>query len=155
MQWPRSRRPYFNSRPREGANLGNTGELHVWRKFQFPPPRGGEQASCAGMVPRYNFNSRPREGANLGTKSDSACPKVFQFPPPRGGERRVDTTSYLGVGISIPAPARGRTVVQHALCRVDTFQFPPPRGGEPAGMPETVIKIISIPAPARGRTHHL
>ena len=34
---------YFNSRPREGANIVSyKGKLY--RSFQFPPPRGGEQA---------------------------------------------------------------------------------------------------------------
>ena len=98
--------------------------------FQFPPPRGGEQATpCAGPR-RADFNSRPREGANR--------------PRPARGR---------GEPISIPAPARGRTWQPLRACLtvidfnsrpreganlgaftlllpLSRFQFPPPRGGE-------------------------
>ena len=77
--------------------------------------------------------------------------------------------------ISIPAPARGRTIFSVCGIWITVFQFPPPRGGEPdtkykyvrktifqfppprGGEPllprlEAPAGDISIPAPARGRT---
>ena len=60
-----------------------------------------------------DFNSRPREGAN-----DTA----------------VGTTMQQNI-ISIPAPARGRTMARPALVEFNGFQVPPPRGGEPFCIP--------------------
>ena len=77
--------------------------------FQFPPPRGGERHHLNHLSPSVYFNSRPREGANL---------------------LHVSMQVRLSL-ISIPAPARGRTV--HTFLKHN-------------------IKFISIPAPARGRT---
>ena len=100
---------YFNSRPREGANCSAI--LRQWRchisipapargrtrsqfyerdrrrKFQFPPPRGGEHTHVPAWGRVEHFNSRPREGAN--------------YP----GWLPADSAD-----ISIPAPARGRTI---------------------------------------------
>ena len=79
----------FNSRPREGANTYLRGVTMADKKFQFPPPRGGERGIHPLDVLLANFNSRPREGANPET-----------------------LVSYTVGGISIPAPARGRTQQQ-------------------------------------------
>ena len=57
-------RLYFNSRPREGANLAQNITANVFI-FQFPPPRGGEHEIKVG----HRFYGI-----------------IFQFPPPRGGE---------------------------------------------------------------------
>ena len=75
------------------------------------------------------FNSRPREGAN-----------------------RIDKDARIHDGISIPAPARGRTVRTARPARSGQFQFPPPRGGEHPAPSKNPVQRISIPAPARGRT---
>ena len=78
---------YFNSRPREGANMGELTSCSP-SKFQFPPPRGGEQ----------------------GKEALTDAGKIFQFPPPRGGELSKSVLAEPGSLISIPAPARGRTL---------------------------------------------
>ena len=55
--------------------------------------------------------------------------------------------------ISIPAPARGRTIINHPFFAVGLYFNSRPREGAnavPAGMPTG--RLISIPAPARGRT---
>ena len=77
-------------------------------EFQFPPPRGGEHGQGKKPAGEENFNSRPREGAN---------PEMHQLAHT--------------MPISIPAPARGRTVM--------------------IGNAKEIC-AISIPAPARGRT---
>ena len=125
----RSQRAYFNSRPREGANMEKMVEV-CETEFQFPPPRGGEH----------------------GITIHRRRPKLFQFPPPRGGEQYGVTV--LGIGfISIPAPARGRTSPLPISPFSAIFQFPPPRGGEPLRFGGYAVRsVISIPAPARGRT---
>ena len=57
---------YFNSRPREGANVLVAIIIAYLVKFQFPPPRGGELRQQQSTHPGpTKFNSRPREGANL------------------------------------------------------------------------------------------
>ena len=99
---------YFNSRPREGANL-----------------RGcEEQKSC------HHFNSRPREGAN-----NSAAPqrqsKHISIPAPARGRTGTSAHPEPHQAISSPAPARGRTQKSHLHTLMKQFQFPPPRGGEP------------------------
>ena len=103
--------------------------------FQFPPPRGGERWPMSNRLKPRHFNSRPREGANVFAQE--------VFAPPF---------------ISIPAPARGRTVwlgiytllddfnsrpreganlgITSSQAPLMEFQFPPPRGGEHGnGMP--------------------
>ena len=59
--------------------------------------------------------------------------------------------------ISIPAPARGRTLhLDRCRPSVRLFQFPPPRGGERYRFCSSMATgAISIPAPARGRTRGL
>ena len=61
--------------------------------FQFPPPRGGEPHNWFYPSWPCNFNSRPREGANI-RAWDNLRPDE----------------------ISIPAPARGRTMVERYNC---------------------------------------
>ena len=57
------------------------------KKFQFPPPRGGELGKRKNLHLRFDdFNSRPREGANLVSLVSTVYAVQFQFPPPRGGE---------------------------------------------------------------------
>ena len=98
--------------------------------FQFPPPRGGEPGSPCAMIQALNFNSRPREGAN-----------------------RASLPGLSAWQISIPAPARGRTLAYAYRTSRHVFQFPPPRGGEhPDSVAYCASVTISIPAPARGRT---
>ena len=143
---------YFNSRPREGANLAEFKHNALDSVFQFPPPRGGE---------RLARNANNYFG-------------IFQFPPPRGGEPN-NYFGMMGSYISIPAPARGRTLELLDGLLSGSFQFPPPRGGERlvvnadrsfndnfnsrpregANFEDTngaAFSDISIPAPARGRT---
>ena len=143
--------PYFNSRPREGAN-----------------------SHRATVRMEYcNFNSRPREGANNCTPTSSRITRIsipapargrtgggggltqglyISIPAPaRGRTRRISAVIFPNQ-ISIPAPARGRTLVvtfqpsrsyfnsrpreganfalYAGLSAVKLFQFPPPRGGE-------------------------
>ena len=70
--------------------------------------------SVLPLLPCSNFNSRPREGANSYNYDTDGSYK-FQFPPPRGGEPfAASLVSGLG-GISIPAPARGRTAKLHKI----------------------------------------
>ena len=77
----------FNSRPREGANHGH---------------RDGR---C--RVP--NFNSRPREGANQWQISAYQGQKYFNSRPREGANPSLSRVT-AAMSISIPAPARGRTM---------------------------------------------
>ena len=124
------RRFYFNSRPREGANGMCCGTPPGRSGFQFPPPRGGEPFGETVWVVGRDFNSRPREGAN------NAC-----------------IVMNHDIGISIPAPARGRTANMIAKSERLQISIPAPARGRTISFRVSFChKIISIPAPARGRT---
>ena len=165
---------YFNSRPREGANLRLISAAR-WRYqisipapargrtlpnkkarpqngFQFPPPRGGEPRPKVPRITLLYFNSRPREGANA-PRQAGAGQGQFQFPPPRGGEpRRRGQCVSLGQ-FQFPPPRGGERRLIHPMHGLEIFQFPPPRGGEHRRNAEHAKGLlISIPAPARGRT---
>ena len=120
----------FQFPPPRGGELDYINTKGFCSLFQFPPPRGGELMVAFLFSLEDNFNSRPREGAN----------------DVNGGRFALD-------GISIPAPARGRTDGPNCSRFQPLFQFPPPRGGEPSSRYSSGHRsAISIPAPARGRT---
>ena len=142
---------YFNSRPREGANLGCLLVLRQQKNFNSRPREGANKANpqhtdnyiisipapargrtlwpVPGASPETDFNSRPREGANL-------CLLFFglsdgiSIPAPARGRTATRWRNGVIVGISIPAPARGRTEPEKDFQWINRFQFPPPRGGE-------------------------
>ena len=107
---------YFNSRPREGANL-----------LASPP-----------FLPRAYFNSRPREGAN-NCRDTHWSLRTISIPAPARGRTVSAVFITRSMFISIPAPARGRTWTSRASTgtAVRVFQFPPPRGGEPSSDRQT------------------
>ena len=159
--------------PARGATSG-VGHPRLLDQFQFPPPRGGRQhRRKAGYEPAISipapargatlrlpisphsakFQFPPPRGGRPASAGKITMPCIFQFPPPRGGRRRRRYRPVRSRSISIPAPARGATLVSISPRRYDLFQFPPPRGGRQT----KVIKgkkgePISIPAPARGAT---
>ena len=79
---------YFNSRPREGANLIQPGRGSRLLAISIPAPVRGR--TCAG----------PRRAAG--------CPPI-SIPAPVRGRTRGRAGPTAGQPISIPAPARGRT----------------------------------------------
>ena len=141
----------FNSRPREGANIGG---LDV-------------------LVSDLNFNSRPREGANAifvvaAEMYDISIPAPargrtdtiralsalieFQFPPPRGGEPgkwgSAPAVSYFN-----SRPREGANCTNMHLLGIQNISIPAPaRGRTDGSIAQVCREEISIPAPARGRT---
>ena len=120
--------------------------------FQFPPPRGGERTPAVGIGTISDFNSRPREGANR-PQDDLPVKGGISIPAPARGRTDGRTVQLPLIAISIPAPARGRTY--------SAGRYPPaayfnsrPREGANSGrwMVWNIVLMISIPAPARGRT---
>ena len=164
----------FQFPPPRGGELGISNVDFYTEIFQFPPPRGGELSvrRFAGKLRCISIPAPARGRTEMERMPGNRA--IFQFPPPRGGEQRFQRHAAGGFyfnsrpreganrwwlfrrgykDISIPAPARGRTVGWPAERRKTIFQFPPPRGGEPAnGKIYTSGLMISIPAPARGRT---
>ena len=128
--WDTAQQQNFNSRPREGANVRPRHKHHPDLHFNSRPREGANlcrhptnrktkisiPAPARGRTPRrkrvptkhHHFNSRPREGANNGTPSAGGLPSNFNSRP-REGANLSWRTSNLVHGISIPAPARGRT----------------------------------------------
>ncbi len=119
--------PYFNSRPRVGANQCDRNH-HSRRRY---------------------FNSRPRVGANVAA-GQNALLTEFQFTPPCGGEPEIEARAKSN-SISIHAPVWGRTKTVNRAVRHEyfnsrprvganakavemkesgIFQFTPPCGGE-------------------------
>ena len=117
------------------------------------PLAGANERSSSHFANRLYFNSRPREGANRKMEKATFHDHLFQFPPPRGGEPTDDAFRVLRA-ISIPAPARGRTIqVIGGIVHHIHFNSRPREGANTF----TVVFAgafhqISIPAPARGRT---
>ena len=56
---------YFNSRPREGANLAENVERVRGADFNSRPREGANAVFSSKSLGLTNFNSRPREGANV------------------------------------------------------------------------------------------
>ena len=146
--------------------------------FQFPPPRGGElhlldllglvllisiPAPARGrtfpaMVANSrdgNFNSRPREGANWIQHTNAQRRRDFNSRPREGANVWSVHLRRL-YGISIPAPARGRTLpLLWGRGRAEHFNSRPREGANSEKLQNMGEYAISIPAPARGRTHGL
>ena len=148
---------YFNSRPREGANLPRRNWLPWRQRFQFPPPRGGELRSGLVYVKPHYFNSRPREGANRAAPRTGWPLHYFNSRPREGANVRYGAGRYHLPAISIPAPARGRTPRTPGVYSRRFHFNSRPREGANGQVNARLAgrEDISIPAPARGRTEPL
>ena len=102
----------FNPRPRAGGDQHFQRLIHTPSWFQSTPPRGG----------------RLKRGA--------VCAHCLQFQstPPRGGRHQAQVNSWMGITVSIHAPARGATGAVSWCAR---------------------LWSVSIHAPARGATHQI
>src|SRR5438552_2139656 len=80
----------------------------------------------------------------------------FQSAPPRGGELAPLARGTLHDGVSIRAPARGRTtVVPRGFAVKVKFQSAPPRGGERSYVANGGGKCLFQSAPPRGGEHRV
>ena len=80
---------YFNSRPREGANAELVPCSPKEFLFQFPPPRGGEPRENVWKPTPTYFNSRPREGANILKEALYSLIKYFNSRPREGANSKT------------------------------------------------------------------
>ena len=138
--------------PARGRTCGKASiSLHT---ISIPAPARGRTHNIASNFKfRRYFNSRPREGANHAQRVRPRSDFIFQFPPPRGGEHEHRVPRCRAAAISIPAPARGRTVEGTAgPGRRDHFNSRPREGANKLYRTDCKKGRISIPAPARGRT---
>ena len=146
VQAVQQRLGYFNSRPREGANLSKLDGISTSISISIPAPARGRTTLLGIPALIEYFNSRPREGANGLVFVRGQIRPNFNSRP-REGANGVQQNKSCITGISIPAPARGRTAkggVYRPGC--SQFQFPPPRGGEQLG-DSLGIDIISFQFP--------
>ena len=120
--------------------------------FQFPPPRGGEHIRVFSWFDRNLFQFPPPRGGEPQAARIAGTSMEFQFPPPRGGERSHTPACSKWSTISIPAPARGRTICDRGRRVGRYFNSRPREGANRRGEPRRPGARISIPAPARGRT---
>ena len=169
--WPNSG-PYFNSRPREGANAlppwalapflisipapargrtdGRTVQLPLIA-ISIPAPARGRTYSAGRYPPAAYFNSRPREGANNVYPAGISCAVVFQFPPPRGGERTsnppISRPSYFN-----SRPREGANISKAAMNWLGTHFNSRPREGAniAAILFGSALALFQFPPPRGG-----
>ena len=167
---------YFNPRSREGSDEKRLRETEEKYQFQSTLPRGERLSVFApAQQPAYfnprsregsdahhpsvffhftHFNPRSREGSDTTNQSVLHCFRKFQSTLPRGERPATSSFGFSRVIISIHAPARGATRVQH-FAKVPSVEFQStlPRGERPwAFCGEKCVFYISIHAPARGAT---
>ena len=106
--------------------------IHLCRRFQSTPPRGGRHEVRPVPDKHGGFNPRPRAGGDAALPEGTKRINQFQSTPPRGGRRRS----------------------WHITWGRNRFQSTPPRGGRPELLAMMVrIVQVSIHAPARGATN--
>ena len=99
-----------------------------------------------------NFNSRPCARGDSWRSTFRKWKKLFQFPPLREGRHCPAQDRSRVYAISIPAPARGATVVYRHIYSACKFQFPPLREGRrsaDANVP--ITPIFQFPPLREGR----
>ena len=138
--------------PARGATDITTSKV-VRFQFQFPPPHGGRPRGTGPLCRwKANFNSRPRTGGDFIRRALIARSILFQFPPPHGGRPCEYRSRLLPASISIPAPARGATVILLGFLLILLFQFPPPHGGRLVQNPiQRMLTTFQFPPPHGGR----
>ena len=104
--------------PARGRTFFWVQNQRICRRFQFPPPRGGELIIRLAVIAARNFNSRPREGANSPLPDGQILGSYFNSRPREGANEQQFFLFF----------------------RLFLFQFPPPRGGEPLGK-KCLIKL--------------
>ena len=121
----------FNPRPRVGTNGLARYPQDAVQVFQSAPPRGDELKTGCALRFGAGFQSAPPRGDERFSPRSRALRPRFQSAPPRGDELRGWLYGGLGPGVSIRAPAWGRTLAPSAAAGVSSrFQSAPPRGDE-------------------------
>ena len=119
---------YFNSRPREGANMGRHSEQRGHLLISIPAPARGRTHADLPALPKFmHFNSRPREGANSWSLVALFWFSYFNSRP-REGANRQGSDDPGEERISIPAPARGRTKSPAGAILTSDFNSRPREG---------------------------
>ena len=114
-------RSYFNSRPREGANVRGRGEPLGAPHFNSRPREGANAPGGAAPTGGSDFNSRPREGANAMWRDCAGL-------------------DY----ISIPAPVRGRTGRPPKCCPPPYFNSRPREGANSKTVQNRAVYLVSL-----------
>ena len=142
---------YFNSRPREGANIRRI--RPSWnQQISIPAPARGRTlprlsagfdlhisipAPARGRT-RHSQKIRPKNRISIPAPARGRTPETrqsfagryFNSRPREGANLSPTCGRPIWILISIPAPARGRTERADKNKIITQFQFPPPRGGE-------------------------
>ena len=122
-------------------------------RFQFPPLREGRQWSAAASPSRPYFNSRPCE---RGDHEDDAwtAKKCISIPAPARGATLLLIGQRIGnLHFNSRPCERGDASVPTRDISATIFQFPPLREGRRGVIYDTATLLsISIPTPARGAT---
>ncbi len=135
--------------PAWGATTLADNSVHTM-VFQSTPPHGGRPPQSQPPLPVHSFNPRPRMGGDLlvlismtwlicfnprprmgGDLSPMLMsPKACSFNPrPRMGGDHKSKLTFLGLRVSIHAPAWGATTSCHSIKQPHGFQSTPPHGG--------------------------
>ena len=120
----------FNSRPREGANIGARCPSPALPNFNSRPVWG--ELHCLFNSPKkLSYNSRP---PCVGEPDSWAPPMIIaelQLTPPCGGERGRETVLYGAESLQLTPPRGGRTSLDSCYAETLPLQLTPRVGGEP------------------------
>ena len=142
---------YFNSRPsargdgrsvRKGRSVGIS--IHA-------PPRGATSGIVTLRGITNDFNSRPSARGDARRQEEPLDGQIFQFTPLREGRLAASTLAFL-FGISIHAPPRGATRLNHEYPHPEDFNSRPSARGDEIAEKQDMSAGISIHAPPRGAT---
>ena len=125
--------PCFNPRPREGATRNAALLCAHCQRFNPRPREGATTLSRVKLTNWFCFNPRPREGATH-SRPEPWFRAVCFNPRPREGATRGLRRAFLGLGVSIHAPVKGRPL-EPQLRGLRPLGFNPrPREGATSGV---------------------
>ena len=141
--------PRFNPRPRAGANPAIRCECPGVSVSIHAPARGRTPNSGRSRF-QTMFQSTPPRGGEHADRAQYLAVVWFQSTPPRGGEHR-SRRGPRGHGVSIHAPARGRTRTRAAPAgEVVRFDPRPRAGANPTTLPGPAAYSSFNPRPRAG-----
>ena len=121
----------FNPRAREGRDEGEYETPESVDEFQSTRPRGARRNVIQSAISGIQFQSTRPRGARHRLCMAAHRHQGFQSTRPRGarlGSLHVETHC---IAVSIHAPARGATELEHIHGEFDKFQSTRPRGARP------------------------
>ena len=143
----------FQSTHPQGVRPARSSTIVTRTEFQSTHPQGVRQKGVQQGLLDSLFQSTHPQGVRLLLCNNFQSCEVFQSTHPQGVRQFVIDNENRFVYVSIHAPARGATTLNHSWCTNPLVSIhAPARGATSLIVRLKTARFVSIHAPARGAT---